>query len=87
MQSAKKSGAPRGNSPQEMVLSTGRHFVFTQILITVISMGLIFLPYPIIYYLPRAFPTRSADFFEYVIEISRITEYIFFVAFYKVIIS
>ena len=62
MQSAKKIGALCGNSPQEMVLSTGRHFVFTQILIMVISIGLIFLPNPIIYYLPRAFPTRSADF-------------------------
>ena len=63
VQSAKKIGALCGNSPQEMVLSTGRYFVFTQILITVISIGLIFLPYPIIYYLPRAFPTRSTDFF------------------------
>ena len=62
VQSAKKICALCGNSPQEMVLSTGRHFVFTQILIMVISIGLIFLPNPIIYYLPRAFPTRSADF-------------------------
>ena len=44
VQSAKKIGALCGNSPQEMVLSTGRHFVLTQILITVICIGLIFLP-------------------------------------------
>ena len=62
MHSAKKNGAPCGNRPWEMDLSTVRHFVFTQILIKVICIGLIFLPFQIIYYLPRAFPTRSADF-------------------------
>ena len=62
VQSAKKIGALCGNSPQEMVLSTGRHFVFTQILIKFICIGLLFLLYPIIYYLPRAVPRRSADF-------------------------
>ena len=63
MQSAKKIGAPRGNSPQEMVFSIGPHFVFTQILITVICIGLIFLPYPITYYLPRAFPSGTSRIF------------------------
>ena len=62
MQSAKNICAPLGNSPQEMVLSTGRHFATTQILIKFICIGLLFLLFPIIYYLPMAFPTRSADF-------------------------
>ena len=61
MQSAKNICAPLGNSPQEMVLSTGRYFASTQILINFDMYVLVFL-YPIIYYLPRAFPTRSADF-------------------------
>ena len=33
MQSAKNICAPLGNSPREMVLSTGRYFATTQILI------------------------------------------------------
>ena len=62
MQSAKNICAPLGNSLWEMVLSTGRCFATTQILIKAICIGLLVLLYPIIYYLPRAFPTRSADF-------------------------
>ena len=62
MQSAKTICVPFGNSPREMVLSTGRHFATTQNSIKAIRIGLLVLLYPIIYYLPRAFPTRSADF-------------------------
>ena len=65
MQSAKNICAPLGNSLWEMVLSTGRCFATTQILIKAICIGLLVLLYPIIYYLPRAFPTRSADFLDY----------------------
>ena len=64
MQSAKNICAPLGNSLWEMVLSTGRCFATTQILIKAICIGLLVLLYPIIYYLPRAFPTRSADCFK-----------------------
>ena len=62
MQSAKNICAPLENSPWEMVLFTGRCFATTQISIKAICIGLLVLLYPIIYYLPRAFPTRSADF-------------------------
>ena len=63
MQSAKNICAPLGNSLWEMVLSTGRCFATTQILIKAICIGLLVLLYQIIYYLPRAFPTRGADFY------------------------
>ena len=66
MQSAKNRCAPLGNSPWEMVLSTGRFFATTQILLNTICIGLLVLLYPIIYYLPRAFPTRSAEFFIFI---------------------
>ena len=63
MQIAKNIYATLGNSPREMVLSIGRVFATTQILLNTLCIGLLVLLYPIIYYLPRAFPTRSADFF------------------------
>ena len=46
VQSAKKIGASRENSPREMVLSTGRHFATTQILIKFICIGTTFSPIP-----------------------------------------
>ena len=46
-------------------MSTGWYFATTQILIKAICILLLVLLYPIIYYLPRAFTTRSADFLLY----------------------